>query len=196
MSIASKMTPAWRLWHVLYPMNIQRKFKYSAEYLEKVGIGQTGDPTIDRNWGEVYEIYPTSVAGAALLTSEGMPLDSLFVNPDDEVKAYNDITAHLQGWHLRVYEGCHPADAPPIEELELLESLAEHLHVRVKRRDPEHDISDSLFNRFLDMNRRRNPNSTMRYIRSQSYTPDGKIKPYRPFCERIARLLAERRNEY
>lgn len=182
-------TAAYRLFHYRYPVRMPQIFLYGQAYLEKHGYHISGDRALDRQRLMEPSVIHQTAAGLAMLHSEGAPID--FVNWEDAAAVYKDIQEHLRDWERLVLQGIHPANVPPLEDFRQLEAVAMAIYEIAKFYDPDESPGSALRDQLMEMNRRRNPLRTDRYLRDRISNEKGELKPYVSIVDRIERELVE-----
>lgn len=118
-------TVAYRLFHYPYRCIIPYHFTCNIDMINEVGDIVSGDENIDRgHFTRPCELYLTPIA-MAIYYGDGAPIQ--LVNWVDAATIYRDVVAHLENW-IYVIQNFHNVDAPPLEELLLLDRFASVLH--------------------------------------------------------------------
>jgi len=182
-----KHTAAWRLFHIKYAVRVPQLFMYGKPYLEKHGYHVSGDHGLDNDRLMESTVVRQTAAGLAILHEEGAPID--IVDIRDSVTIYDDIQEHLRDWERLSRNGAHPGDFPPLEDFRMLEAVAMALHETAKHYEPNEVTDNGLRDRLMNMNRRRNPVRTERYLRNRIVNDQGELKPYVSIVDRIEERL-------
>lgn len=168
-------------------MMIPPIFLYGEKYIEKVGYPITGDAGVDQARLHVPEMVRQTPAGLAMLHAEGAPIE--FVNAADTVPVYADIIEHLRDWEAVAIAGCHPDDAPPIEEFRQLEDIAIAIHSMARYFEPRTESRNLVTERLHSMAMRRS--SVRSYVEAKQKADRVQDRPYVSIVDRIERRLQE-----
>lgn len=177
-------TAAKHIFRKKYQVYVPRTFLYGPEYIRKVGYESSGDPVVDRMAINNLSRVNQTIAGWAILHSQGAEL--ILANEKDCIEIYKAITQHLRDWLDFSSMGIAPEYCPPIEDFRALEAIAQHYHIRVQELEPTPQITSGLKEALLSMNRGITRSS---FNRTRSQGQDGSIKPYEPMCDQIERNL-------
>jgi len=131
-----------------YQCKIPRSFMYGPNYIAKHGYGASGDPTVDRMAANNLTVMNQTIAGLAVLYSQGA--EPLLLNEDDCVSIYRTIVKHLVEWRDFSAQGLNPDYCPPMLDFRALEALAIRFHYEVQERAPmaqsRSQLRDSVMN--------------------------------------------------
>lgn len=192
--LCKRYTPAWRLFNLRFKCMATNLVEVTSEYLAtgNVVMNITGDKQVDALSSGRMEIKNLTAAAIAMFMDEGHSI--AITNMYDCIQMYNDIQDHLHN-HLQASRSAfHKDDLPPIEELRQFEALALEVYKTAKRLEPRASNTGrgtSVFDSFIEMSRRRNLVATNRFLKGQSESGDGNLKPYISIVDDIELNLAE-----
>lgn len=116
---------AKELFYNKYWMNVEERAFYSDEWLEHVGMmGVNSMEEAEAIMGRFRQVRVT-IPMIAKYHSEGFKL--AFIDKGDVSEMFDLINTHLDNWTQITNRLGYVADMPPIEDFEMLDSLAEVL---------------------------------------------------------------------
>ena len=115
-------TPAERVFKFRYRCRISKIHTITEMELKRFGTISTGDKETDRALASEMVVANFSPAEMAKFFSDSVPFFLLV--PRDAITIYQALTDHLNNWAKLIRDPLIILEAPPIEELQMLESLA------------------------------------------------------------------------
>lgn len=131
-----KDTPAYKIWHWHFSVSVPNIFLRTLEEMEEEGIYISGHDDIDQSLAEQQTATTRTIHQLAVLLEEGC--EPYLLNPDSDNQAiYSLIVEHLKDWadefnktNGRMFGNKRSKEVMGVimEDLQLLESLALHIH--------------------------------------------------------------------
>lgn len=124
------MTPAeeratawWRLFNCRFRVYVQQRFFYNQPEFQASGIPTTGSRSWDREAAEEEVCIDISIAEMVEMVKNYQPIR--FTSVEDLLIIWDIIRQHMTDWLERIRSAPYGVEAPPQEDFEALERLAE-----------------------------------------------------------------------
>lgn len=143
---------AYKIFHYFVETLIPQMYLYSQEYVEKFGLYTSGDESVDAAAYQNMVKINLTVIQMAQYAEQGASI--ALVNPDESKQIYGWILEHINDWQDEVNRDPGLRDQVPVEDLRVLESLAQQIYP-MARQHVQVDISGSRLFRSLDRLSRR-----------------------------------------
>lgn len=119
---AADRTPAERVFKFRYRCKISKIHTLTEREIQRFGTISTGDKEMDRALASEMVVANYSPAEMAKFYNESVQF--YLLTPRDAIKIYHDLTDHLNNWAKLIRDPLITLEAPPLEELQMLEALA------------------------------------------------------------------------
>jgi len=187
MSSTEQHTPAFKLFHYEFNYQIPAMHFYTEQQQENFGVFSSGDREVDRMQAAAPVMTRSNIMEMARRYAQDIQIE--LCNPEDSVRIYEIIKAHLLDWYKAARTEHNLGDVPT-EDLRMLDDFAVSLFQLARRYQPQ-IVEQSRFMRlFGQLGGSMDRHAPVSRTEETEAAP--KVKEHNPIAEHIQDFLYQR----